>query len=262
MTLLKLDEVTLGYRQNLIIDGMSLDVEAGKIYTIIGPNGSGKSTVLKTLSRNLKPLKGTAYLQQRNLFTIPGKELATRMAVLNQKPRAPEDLTVLDLVEHGRFPHRKRWRKGAADDKKIVDWAMSQTGVSPMAERKLDSLSGGEGQRAWLAMALAQQPSILLLDEPTTYLDINHQLEMMELVKQLNADLGLTVVMILHDIQHAIQYSDYIVVIKNGRIYSSGRPQQVINEKMFEEVFTVTAAVGQSERTGNVAFEITGLIRR
>ncbi|GAA0377555.1 ABC transporter ATP-binding protein [Bacillus horti] len=261
MTMMKLDNVKLGYHQHVIINGLSLTIEQGKIHSIIGPNGSGKSTLMKTLSKNLKPLEGQVFFLDRNLFKVSAKELSRQMAVLTQKPKAPEDLTVLDLVEHGRFPHRRMWKKGESDDKRIVQWAMTQTGVAHMAARKLDSLSGGEGQRAWLAMALAQQPTILLLDEPTTYLDINHQLEMLELVKSLNKELGLTVIMILHDIQQAIQYSHQIFVIKDGRIYDSGEPSKVAKESMFREVFSVEAMVSESKRTGKLTFEIIGLTK-
>jgi len=169
------------------------------------------------------------------------REFAKSLAILTQSPQAPSDLTVNDLVEMGRFPHRGFLGRGGKDDKEHVEWALAQTGVTAMRNRLLNTLSGGERQRAWIAMALAQRPEVLLLDEPTTYLDICHQLEIMQLIGRLNQELGLTVVMVVHDLNHAIMYANHVVVVKAGELVTSGAPREIITADLLAEVFKVKA---------------------
>lgn len=258
MTVLEARHLAIRIGEKQILSELTLAVPTGKITAILGPNGSGKSTLLKALSRVLKPQAGTVYFDGRDLKAISSKNLARRLAVLPQAPQSPPDLTVRDLVEHGRFPHRSWWKGPAAADRTIVTWALEQTGMLSMAERLVSTLSGGERQRAWIAMALAQQPQVLLLDEPTTYLDICHQLEIMQLVAKLNQENGITVVMVLHDINQAAQVADYIAVMRDGGIFAAGTPGQVVTQSMLREVFRVEADVLPAEN-GKPVFLVTGL---
>ena len=207
---------------------------------IVGPNGCGKSTTLKALSRIL-PYKGSVTFKGQEMSTLSQREFAKCLAILTQSPQAPSDLTVNDLVEMGRFPHRGFLGRAGKDDKEHVEWALEQTGVKEMRYRLLNTLSGGERQRAWIAMALAQRPEVLLLDEPTTYLDICHQLEIMQLIGRLNQELGLTVVMVVHDLNHAIMYADHVVVVKAGKLVTSGAPREIITADLLADVFKVMA---------------------
>lgn len=222
-----------------ILHSLSVQFQQGKITSIIGPNGSGKSTLLKTVTRSLSPSQGTILINGSDLRTMKAKQLAKQVAVLYQSSKAPNDVTVKDLVQYGRFPYQTWWRSNTEEDLVIVEWALQETGLEQLADRPVITLSGGEQQRAWIAMALAQQPQILLLDEPTTYLDIAHQLEVLELVKQLNSEKKLTVIMVLHDFNHAAKYSDSIVVLNQGNIAASGSPSEVLTAAMFRQVFKV-----------------------
>ena len=217
-----------------------MEIPEGKVTAIIGPNGCGKSTTLKALSRIL-PYKGSVTFKGNEMSALSQREFAKSLAILTQSPQAPSDLTVNDLVEMGRFPHRGFLGRGGKDDKEHVEWALAQTGVTAMRNRLLNTLSGGERQRAWIAMALAQRPEVLLLDEPTTYLDICHQLEIMQLIGRLNQELGLTVVMVVHDLNHAIMYADHVVVVKAGKLVTSGAPREIITADLLAEVFRVKA---------------------
>ena len=193
--IIKAQNISVSINEKEIVHGISLDIPEGKVTAIIGPNGCGKSTTLKALSRIL-PYKGSVTFKGQEMSTLSQREFAKCLAILTQSPQAPSDLTVNDLVEMGRFPHRGFLGRAGKDDKEHVEWALEQTGVKEMRYRLLNTLSGGERQRAWIAMALAQRPEVLLLDEPTTYLDICHQLEIMQLIGRLNQELGLTVVMV------------------------------------------------------------------
>lgn len=261
MSILEVRDLVVAIDGLTILNHISLSIPAGRITAILGPNGSGKSTLLKAMSRVLTPKAGTVLLGGRNLSSLGSRELARRLAVLPQAPQAPPDLTVRDLVEHGRFPHRSWWRGFSASDQPVVDWALEQTGMLCMADRLVSTLSGGERQRTWIAMALAQQPEILLLDEPTTYLDICHQLEIMQLSVKLNTRHGITVVMVLHDINQAAQYADYIAVLHAGAVFAAGKPEQVVNSGMLREVFKVEADVLPAGG-GRPVFVVTGLAGR
>ena len=238
--IIKAQNISVSINEKEIVHGISLDIPEGKVTAIIGPNGCGKSTTLKALSRIL-PYKGSVSFKGQEMSALFQREFAKCLAILTQSPQAPSDLTVNDLVEMGRFPHRGFLGRAGKDDKEHVEWALEQTGVKEMRYRLLNTLSGGERQRAWIAMALAQRPEVLLLDEPTTYLDICHQLEIMQLITRLNQELGLTVVMVVHDLNHAIMYADHVVVVKAGQLVTSGAPREIITADLLAEVFKVKA---------------------
>lgn len=232
-----------GYDKNLVFQDFDLKIPAGKITTLIGANGSGKSTVLKTIARLLKPVKGTVYLDGSSIHQMPTKMVAWKLALLPQTAQSPNGITVRDLVEYGRFPHLGQFNRLTEIDQEIVDWALKATNMEELAERGMDQLSGGQRQRGWIAMALAQKTPILLLDEPTTYLDISHQLEILQLLKELNQKQGVTVVMVLHDLNHAVMFSDYLVAIKKGQKRYTGSPEEIMTATMLREVFDVEAEV-------------------
>ncbi len=238
--IIKAQNISVSINEKEIVHSISLDIPEGKVTAIIGPNGCGKSTTLKALSRIL-PYKGSVTFKGQEMSTLSQREFAKCLAILTQSPQAPSDLTVNDLVEMGRFPHRGFLGRAGKDDKEHVEWALEQTGVKDMRYRLLNTLSGGERQRAWIAMALAQRPEVLLLDEPTTYLDICHQLEIMQLITRLNQELGLTVVMVVHDLNHAIMYADHVVIVKAGQLVTSGAPREIITADLLAEVFRVKA---------------------
>ena len=236
-------QLEISYGETLVVSGLDIHIRKGEITTIIGPNGSGKSTVLKALTRLLKYRSGVVEILERDLKDYDTKELARLIGVLPQKHTAPPDFTVRDLVGYGRMPHQKWYERNSREDDAIVDWALEVTGTSHLAKKSIRACSGGEQQRVWIAMVLAQQPEILFLDEPTTYLDISHQQETMRLVKRLKRESGIGIVMVLHDLSHALEVSDYIVVIKDGKKYSEGTPLEVITPKMLREVYHVECQV-------------------
>lgn len=237
------ENITLGYGGRVIVDGLSVDIEPGLITTVIGPNGCGKSTLLRGLGRLLRPNAGRVLLDGKAIATMKTRDVARVVGMLPQTPVAPEGLTVADLVARGRHPHQSWLRQWSADDETEVAHALAQTGVSELADRTLDELSGGQRQRAWISMALAQGTDILLLDEPTTYLDLAHSLEVLDLVDRLHDDLGRTVVMVLHDLNLAIRYSDRLIVMREGRIVAQGAPGEVIDTELLQTVFGLRAEV-------------------
>ncbi|RDI67675.1 ABC transporter ATP-binding protein [Nocardia pseudobrasiliensis] len=236
-------ELSLGYGNTVVVDGLSLTVEPGLITTIIGPNGCGKSTLLRALGRLLKPRAGQVLLDGKAIATQKTRDIARVLGMLPQTPIAPEGLTVADLVARGRHPHQSWLRQWSAEDETEVAAALAQTGVADLAERTLDELSGGQRQRAWISMTLAQGTDILLLDEPTTYLDLAHSLEVLDLVDRLHDELGRTVVMVLHDLNMAIRYSDRLVVMREGRVLAQGAPAEVIDAELLRAVFGLRAEV-------------------
>ncbi|MFC6012017.1 ABC transporter ATP-binding protein [Nocardia lasii] len=237
------DAVSLGYGERVIVDELSLDIAPGVVTTVIGPNGCGKSTLLKSLGRLLRPRAGQVVLDGKAISSMKTKDVAKVVGMLPQTPVAPEGLTVADLVARGRHPHQSWMRQWSADDEVEVAAALAQTGIADLAERTLDELSGGQRQRAWISMALAQGTDILLLDEPTTYLDLAHSLEVLDLVDRLHHDYGRTVVMVLHDLNLAIRYSDELVVMSAGRIVARGKPGEIISAELLAEVFGLDATV-------------------
>ncbi len=238
--ILQAEHINVAINKKEIVHDLSLSVPEGRITSIIGPNGCGKSTTLKAFSR-LLPCSGRIVFRGKDINGFSRQEFARCLAILTQSPQAPSDLTVRDLVEMGRFPYRSFLGRGTKEDARHVEWALEETNMASMSGRLLNTLSGGERQRAWIAMALAQRPQMLLLDEPTTYLDICHQLEVMQLLRRLNRELGLTVVMVLHELNHAIQYTDYTAVIRQGRLAASGSPGEIITPGLLQQVFSVKA---------------------
>jgi len=237
------NSVSIRYEQKSVINNFSFSVKQGEIMSIIGPNGSGKSTLLKAVSRLIPYHTGSVELEGMNLKAMSAKQVARKLCMLSQKNQAPNDMTVVDLVSYGRYPHKKWFEKLNNDDMEIVHWALDKTHMTDYKDRTVASLSGGESQRAWIAMALAQRPKILLLDEPTTYLDISHQHEVLELVRELNVDMGMTVVMVLHDLNQASRYSDSVVVVKAGEKAMSGTPNQVMTTDMIRTVYRMDSEI-------------------
>ncbi|MFC9894955.1 ABC transporter ATP-binding protein [Nocardia sp. NPDC127579] len=244
------EEVTLGYGDRVIVDGLSIDIAPGVVTTVIGPNGCGKSTLLRSLGRLLKPHGGRVVLDGKAISSMKTKDVARVVGMLPQTPIAPEGLTVADLVARGRHPHQSWLRQWSATDEAEVLTALEQTGIADLADRPLDELSGGQRQRAWISMALAQGTDILLLDEPTTYLDLAHSLEVLDLVDRLHDDMGRTVVMVLHDLNLAIRYSDQLIVMRDGRIIAQGAPGDIIDAALLREVFGLSATVLEDPVSG------------
>ncbi|MBD2741482.1 ABC transporter ATP-binding protein [Coleofasciculus sp. FACHB-1120] len=237
MNRLSTRKLTLAYEGVPIIKNLDLAIPEGKITALVGANGCGKSTLLRGLARLLKPRNGTVYLDAADLFKLSTKEVAKQLGILPQGPVAPEGLTVRDLVALGRYPYQNWLQQWSKEDERLVALALATTGMTELAERSLDTLSGGQRQRAWIAMALAQDTEILLLDEPTTFLDLAHQIEVLDLLLELNQTQGRTLVMVLHDLNQACRYADYLVAVKEGCVYAHGTPMQVMTEEMVREVF-------------------------
>ncbi|MGG0668455.1 ABC transporter ATP-binding protein [Sporosarcina koreensis] len=244
------DSISVRYDQKTTIQDFSFSVEKGEVLSIIGPNGSGKSTLLKAISGFTPYYKGTVMLEGTNIKSMKSKQIAQKMCMLSQKNQAPNDMSVKDLVSYGRFPHKRWFEKLNDEDMEIIDWALSKTYLTEYQDRPVSSLSGGESQRAWIAMALAQSPKILLLDEPTTYLDISHQHEVLELVRELNSEMDMTVLMVLHDLNQASQYSDRIVVVQSGEKAMQGTPKEVMTQEMIRSVYCMDCEIQyvQTER--------------
>ena len=233
--------VTLGNRH--ILHNISVSIPVGKVTTLIGPNGCGKSTLLRSMIGYISSPSECVTIFDKPLSSYSQNKLARQMAFLPQVPNMPKDMTVEELVYCGRYPYQNWWKNTAKEDREIVDNALSITKIDHLRHQLIPSLSGGERQRVWIAMALAQEPKLLVLDEPTTYLDINHQLEIMELLKRLNKEQGLTVLMVLHDLTQAVQYSDYMAVIKAGHLIAAGNTKDITSDSLFKEVFSVDVQV-------------------
>ncbi|KKY00361.1 MULTISPECIES: ABC transporter ATP-binding protein [Paraclostridium] len=229
----------VGYEEKVIIENLSLSINKGEVVSIIGPNGCGKSTLLKTLSRIIKPMSGGIYIQNESIKNLKSKHISQKVCLLSQHNDAPGDLTVEELVYFGRIPHKKWYESKTKSDEEIVNWAIENTGLKRYKNTPINSLSGGERQRAYIAQALCQKPDILLLDEPTTYLDISYQLEVMELVREINEKFNITIVMVLHELNQASKYSDRLVIMKDGEIVSDGCPKEVINKETIKQVYKI-----------------------
>ncbi|HEX7303416.1 ABC transporter ATP-binding protein [Lentzea sp.] len=234
--------VTVGYADRVVLDNLDVAIPTGVITTVIGPNGCGKSTLLRTLARLLKPRRGTVLLDGDDIARLKTKDVAKRMGLLPQTPIAPEGLTVADLVARGRHPHQSWVRQWSSDDADVVARALEMTGVADLAHRPVDSLSGGQRQRVWISMTLAQGTDLLLLDEPTTYLDLAHAIDVIDLVDDLHEG-GCTIVMVLHDLNLAVRYSDNLIVMKDGSIVAQGHPSRVITGELLRDTFGLQAKV-------------------
>ncbi|WP_338485953.1 ABC transporter ATP-binding protein [Streptomyces sp. SCSIO 75703] len=234
--------VTVGYGGRTVLDGLDAEIPPGVVTTIIGPNGCGKSTLLRTLARLLRPTEGTVVLDGEDIATLRTRDVARRLGMLPQAPVAPDGLTVADLVARGRHPHQSWLRQWSSDDAAVVERALALTGVADLADRPVDSLSGGQRQRVWISMTLAQGTDLLLLDEPTTYLDLAHAVDVLDLVDDLHES-GCAVVMVLHDLNLAARYSDHLIVMRDGAILAQGHPRDVITADVLYEAFGLRAAV-------------------
>lgn len=241
--MLKVNNLTLCYDEKTIVEDVSFEIKKNTVTTIIGPNGCGKSTILKAISRTKKPTSGKILLGDEDIRTINPKIISKKLSILPQSPKVPDDFTVRDLISYGRYPHLGWIGKLLKKDEEIINWAISETNLESLQHRHVITMSGGERQRAWVAMALAQEPQILLLDEPTTYLDICHQFELLELISRLNKQMNITVVMVLHDLNQAARYSDNIIVIKDKGKFAEGKPSDIINKDILEEVFNISVKV-------------------
>ncbi|MFC3025245.1 Fe(3+) dicitrate ABC transporter ATP-binding protein FecE [Vibrio zhugei] len=240
--MLETKNLQVSYGDTVIIDELNLTLPKGKITALIGPNGCGKSTLLKALARINKPNHGDVWLNGTPLHQYQDKQLAREMSLLPQVLVTPEGITVRRLVEYGRSPYLSHWGKLGHADHAMVDKAMTETGISELAQHSVDALSGGQRQRAWIAMVLAQDTNIVMLDEPTTYLDLSHQTELMKIMRAMNEQ-GKTVIVVLHDLNQACRYCDHLVVLKQGQLVTQGAPEQVFTEALLEEVFSLKAKV-------------------
>ncbi|MFE6223793.1 ABC transporter ATP-binding protein [Streptomyces sp. NPDC057854] len=243
--------LTLAYENRVVVEDLDLAVPDGKVTVIVGPNACGKSTTLRALGRLLKPERGAVLLDGEELAKLPTKAIARAVGLLPQTPVAPEGITVADLVARGRQPHQAWWKQWSEEDERAVTEAMARTDVTALADRSVDELSGGQRQRVWIAMALAQETDLLLLDEPTTYLDIAHQVEVLDLVRRLNRSRGRTVVLVLHDLNQAARYADHLIAMKAGRVVTQGPPAEVVTDAMVRDVFGLPAVVVPDPVTGS-----------
>jgi len=243
-------ELTLGYGATTIVDGLTVDVAAGAVTAIVGPNACGKSTLLRGLARLMNPVAGQVILDGSDITRLRTKEVARKLGLLPQSSIAPEGITVADLVTRGRFPHQTMLRQFSRDDQQAVADAMAATGVTAIAGRPVDQLSGGQRQRVWIAMVLAQQTPLILLDEPTTFLDIAHQIELLDLFADLNAEQGRTIVAVLHDLNHACRFADQIIAMKAGSIVAQGNPAEIVTADLVEEVYGLRCQVIDDPETG------------
>lgn len=251
MSRLTARELTLGYKDRTVVHELDLAVPDGQVSVIVGPNACGKSTTLRALGRLLRPKGGSVLLDGTELARIPTRRIAQSIGLLPQSPVAPEAITVADLVSRGRQPHQRWWQQWSDEDERAVTDAMERTDVTALADRSVDELSGGQRQRVWIAMALAQETDLLLLDEPTTFLDIAHQVEVLDLVRRLNHDQGRTVVIVLHDLNQAARYADHLVAMKSGRIVAEGHPGEVVTAELVREVFGLESVVVPDPVTGS-----------
>lgn len=249
MARLKTDKLTVGYGAFPIVKDLNITIPDKQITTIIGANGSGKSTLLKAMTRLIPYDSGIVSLDGKEIQTEPTKTLAQKMAILPQAPEGAEGLTVHELVSYGRFPYQKALGRLNHHDHAMIHWALDVTQITDFKHRPIDALSGGQRQRVWIAMALAQETDIIFLDEPTTYLDMAHQLEILLLLEKLNQEEGRTIIMVLHDINQAARFSDYIVALKDGAIIKSGTPDEIMTNDCLKQVFQIDAVIGSDPTT-------------
>lgn len=247
--MIKAKDLCFSYdKDKSFISKLNVEIEKGKITTILGPNGSGKSTLLSIFAGLNKPTSGEVSINGKSINSLKQKELAREIAIVHQQNTVPSDITVKELVAYGRIPHKKYFQGNNESDDEIIEWAIKRTGLENLKDKAVMGMSGGERQRAFIAMSLAQKSEILFLDEPTTYLDIYHQIEILELVKELNDEEDLTVVMVLHDINQAIKYSDNVIVMKSGQVIASGNANKVINMSLLNNVYNIGGFISEIEK--------------
>ncbi|MDQ0682875.1 iron complex transport system ATP-binding protein [Streptomyces achromogenes] len=247
---LSAENVTLAYDQRVIAEKLSVQIPDRSFTVIVGPNACGKSTLLRALSRMLKPQQGRVLLDGQVIQSMPAKKVARTLGLLPQSSVAPDGITVADLVARGRYPHQGILRQWSSEDERVVRESMARTGVGELADRYVDELSGGQRQRVWIAMALAQQTPLLLLDEPTTFLDIQHQIDVLDLCAELHEEHGRTLVAVLHDLNHAARYATHLIALKGGEVIAQGPPDEVVTADLVEEVFGLRCQVIDDPETG------------
>ncbi|MES9522734.1 ABC transporter ATP-binding protein [Streptomyces capoamus] len=247
---LSAENVTLAYDQRVIAEQLSVEIPDNSFTVIVGPNACGKSTLLRALSRMLRPSRGRVLLDGQAIQSMPAKQVARTLGLLPQSSVAPDGITVADLVGRGRYPHQGLLRQWSAQDERVVNESMRRTGVAELAERYVDELSGGQRQRVWIAMALAQQTPLLLLDEPTTYLDIQHQIDVLDLCAELHEEHGRTLVAVLHDLNHAARYATHLIALRGGTVIAEGAPNDIVTAELVEEVFGLRCQVIDDPETG------------
>ncbi|AQS73060.1 ABC transporter ATP-binding protein [Corynebacterium ammoniagenes] len=240
---MRVDKVSVNYGERSVLQDLNVDIQRGAVTSIVGPNGCGKSTLLRTMSRLLNPSHGEVVLDGQSISELPTRKLATWLGLLPQSPIAPDGITVADLVGRGRTPHQGLLGRWSGQDYEIVAESLEATGISDLAERSIDELSGGQRQRVWIALALAQRTETLLLDEPTTYLDVKHQLDVLDLLTELNHTRGTTIVMVLHDLNLAARYSDELVAVSGGHVVAQGKPHEVITQETIANVFDIDSII-------------------
>lgn len=253
MTKIESHAMSIGYGKQKVLNNLSLKIPESKITCIIGPNGCGKSTLLKTIARFLKPANGSVTLDGKSIHKQATKVIAQEIAILTQAPQTPEDITVKELVSYGRAPYQKGFGQLQTKDWEKIHWALDQAQLLNQADRSVSSLSGGQKQRVWIAMALAQDTDCLLLDEPTTYLDMAHQLEVLQVLETLNKKYKRTIVMVLHDLNHASRFSDHLIAIREGEVMKSGTPEEVMQPNILRAVFDIEASIVEDPHTGKPA---------
>ncbi|MCT4704537.1 iron-enterobactin ABC transporter ATP-binding protein [Enterobacteriaceae bacterium H16N7] len=231
------DELTLGYGTHVVAEGLTVAIPDGKFTAIIGPNGCGKSTLLRTLSRLMKPTAGNVWLDGQEIHRFATKEVARRIGLLAQNASAPGDISVAELVARGRYPHQPMFTRWREEDQLAVTSAMRATNIQDLADQPVDTLSGGQRQRAWIAMVLAQETSIMLLDEPTTWLDISHQIDLLELLSDLNREKGYTLAAVLHDLNQACRYATHLIALRDGKIVAEGAPKEIVTPELIEAIY-------------------------
>jgi iron-siderophore transport system ATP-binding protein len=244
------ESLSLAYDQRVVVEDLDVTIPDNSFTVIVGPNACGKSTLLRALSRMLKPKQGSVFLDSELISALPSKEVARRLGLLPQSSIAPDGITVADLVARGRYPHQRLLRQWSREDETVVEQAMAATNIADLAERFVDELSGGQRQRVWLAMVLAQETRILLLDEPTTFLDIAHQVEVLDLCAELNENQDRTLVAVLHDLNHACRYASHLIAMRDGRIVAEGEPSAIVTAELVEDVFSLPCRIIEDPETG------------
>lgn len=237
------DGLTLGYEGVPVTKDLSIEIPPGKFTVLVGANACGKSTLLRSLARLLKPQAGSVTLDGRDIATMATRDIATQLGILPQTPTAPEGITVANLVSRGRYPHQKWFRQWTEQDDAVVAWALESTGTESIAGRTVDALSGGQRQRVWIAMALAQETEILMLDEPTTYLDVAHQIDVLDLLVNLNQQEGRTIVAVLHDLNLSCRYAEHLIAMRAGEVIAQGRPEHIVTEELVHAVYGLRVKV-------------------
>ena len=243
MDMLRIEDLSLSYGDKPVVQNLNLRVKKGQVVSIIGPNASGKSSILKSIAGIIKPVSGKIFIEEKDISKMDSKKLAQKVSILLQQNKTLDDMSIEELVYFGRYPHKKWFEGFEASDKKIIEEVMKFTNTFALRDKTLETLSGGERQRAWIAMALAQEPDILLFDEPTTYLDLAHQIEFLELVNRLNKETGVTVVLVLHDLNQAARYGNYLFAMKEGKIFAQGSPEEVLNPQNILSIYNIEAKI-------------------